>query len=211
MLTSLSFWDVVCILGGLDDIVILADDNGVLGEHSELAPSELIEEVAELIAVFVLLGDVVGGELYLALQLLQEHEVDQHVIVWSIQLVFYPHQLELPLELLDTTQILNILACVVILNLGRFYVEYIDDIEGVEQFGLITLELTPKQIANLKGNQIVLVYFYSIIVLICNFACFDEVVDEDAEVLDGERSQHSCHLSSNAPHLGEALNKSATT
>lgn len=97
IVASLSLWDVVGILASLDDVVVLADDSRVLSEHSELAPGELVEEVAELIAVSILLGDILSRELDLALHLLQKHEVDEHVVVRSIQLVFYSHQLEFPL------------------------------------------------------------------------------------------------------------------
>lgn len=54
-------------------------------------------------------------------------------------------------------------------------------------------------------------YFFPIGVLCDNFASFDEVMDEDAEVLDGERSEDCSHLSSYPSHLRKALNQSTTT
>ena len=211
IVASLSLWDVVGILASLDDVVVLADDSRVLSEHSELAPGELVEEVAELIAVSILLGDILSRELDLALHLLQKHEVDEHVVVRSIQLVFYSHQLEFPLQLLNTAQILNVLTCIVILDLGGLFVKYLYDTQYIEQLGLIALELTPEQIPNLKRNQIILMYFFPIGVLYDHLASFDEVMDEDAEVLDGERSEHCSHLSSYPSHLRKALNQSTTT
>ena len=73
---------------------MLGDDGGALGQGSELAPGEFVDEVAEVVVVLLLAAQILDGDLQLALDLSHEHVVDEHVVVPAVQLILDPHQLE---------------------------------------------------------------------------------------------------------------------
>jgi hypothetical protein len=97
---------VIGVWGRANNGIMLADDRGALSDDSELAPRELVKEVAELVIVLIPVVHPLHGKLELALHPPHEHVVYEHVVVPHAQLVLDAHQLELTFHLLRTIQLL---------------------------------------------------------------------------------------------------------
>jgi hypothetical protein len=137
--------------------------------------------VAKLIIVLVLIVNLLHWQLQLTLHLPHEHIVYQHIIILHIQFVLNAHQFELPLHLLTTVQLTQ-------------------SIHDINKTPLVALQLRSQQITHTKNSQIEILL--SVLLL---KSCFDEMMDEYAQVFFGEFNSYGINLGGSFSYFCEAF------